>query len=198
MRTMRKTIAKRLNDEHVPGPAGREWRDTTIRGQVDRGTGLLNNTLYIGRLEWNRTAYVKNPQTGKKVARVNDPKAREIVEVPELRIIRRQLGGPLEQLERVVQVEAADCELGSPLEPAKRRAVQPRRLVAAVAPGELRDRRVDRLGVVVGERAGAYVSLLIDDPALPHAINANLFQSNRDGQDHHLLWNRASRTGPRS
>ncbi|MFA6114208.1 MAG: DUF736 domain-containing protein [Sphingomonas sp.] len=50
----------------------------------------------------------------------------------------------------------------------------------------------------VGERAGAYVSLLIDDPALPHAINANLFQSNRDGQEHHLLWNRASRTGPRS
>src|SRR5215831_8067273 len=27
-----RTIAKCLNDEHVPGPAGREWRDTTIRG----------------------------------------------------------------------------------------------------------------------------------------------------------------------
>lgn len=50
----------------------------------------------------------------------------------------------------------------------------------------------------IGERAGAYVSLLIDDPALPYAINANLFQSNRGGQEHHLLWNRASRTGPRS
>ena len=80
-------IAKRLNDEHVPGPSGRQWRDTTIRGQVDRGTGLLNNTLYVGRLEWNRAAYVKNPRTGKKVARDNKHEAREIVEVPELRII---------------------------------------------------------------------------------------------------------------
>ena len=60
-----------LNEEGIPGPGGRPWGDTTIRGQVDRGTGLLNNTLYIGRMEWNRCSYVKNPQTGKKVARVN-------------------------------------------------------------------------------------------------------------------------------
>jgi DNA invertase Pin-like site-specific DNA recombinase len=45
-----RTIAKRLNDEHVPGSSGREWRDTTIRGQVDRGTGLLNNTLTKGMI----------------------------------------------------------------------------------------------------------------------------------------------------
>ena len=45
----------------------------------------------------------------------------------------------------------------------------------------------------IGERAGAYVSLLIDDPALIHPIHANLFQSNRDSQDHSLIWNRPSR-----
>lgn len=50
----------------------------------------------------------------------------------------------------------------------------------------------------VGERAGAYVSLLIEDPALSHSINANLFQSSRDGQDHHLVWNRPSRRDARS
>ena len=49
----------------------------------------------------------------------------------------------------------------------------------------------------VGERAGAYVSVLIEDPALPQAINANLFQSNREGQDHFLLWNRPSRRDAR-
>jgi uncharacterized protein (DUF736 family) len=43
-----------------------------------------------------------------------------------------------------------------------------------------------------GERAGAYVSLVLDDPALPQPIHANLFQSGSDGQDHHLLWNRLS------
>ena len=62
-------IAKRLNAEHVPGPGGRPWGDTTIRGQADRGTGILNNALYAGRLEWNRCSYVKDPRTGKKVPR---------------------------------------------------------------------------------------------------------------------------------
>ncbi len=49
-----RAIAKRLNADGVPGPEGRPWRDTTIRGQADRGTGLLNNAVYVGRLEWNR------------------------------------------------------------------------------------------------------------------------------------------------
>jgi DNA invertase Pin-like site-specific DNA recombinase len=51
-------IDKMLNAECIPGPDGRAWRDTTIRGQADRGTGLLNNTLYIGRLSWNRCSYI--------------------------------------------------------------------------------------------------------------------------------------------
>ena len=76
-----------LNAEGVPGPGGRPWGDTTIRGQVDRGTGLLNNPLYVGRLEWNRTSYVKDPRTGRRTARVNASNKRETIEVPELRIV---------------------------------------------------------------------------------------------------------------
>ncbi len=49
-----------------------------------------------------------------------------------------------------------------------------------------------------GERAGAYVSLLIDDPMLSRPIRANLFQSNRDGNAHHLSWNRPARRETRS
>jgi DNA invertase Pin-like site-specific DNA recombinase len=37
-------IAKALNAERILGPDGRAWGDTTIRGQVGRGTGILNNT----------------------------------------------------------------------------------------------------------------------------------------------------------
>jgi site-specific DNA recombinase len=59
-------IAKRLNAEHIPGPDGRPWGDTTIRGQADRGTGVLNNALYVGRLEWNRCSYVKDPRRGQE------------------------------------------------------------------------------------------------------------------------------------
>jgi DNA invertase Pin-like site-specific DNA recombinase len=43
-------IAKRLNKEKITAPDRRFWNDTTIRGQKDRGTGILNNPIYIGRL----------------------------------------------------------------------------------------------------------------------------------------------------
>ena len=82
-----RTIARTLNAEGIPGPGGRPWGDTTIRGQVERGTGILNNALYVGRLEWNRCSYVKDPRTGRRVARPNPPERWEVVEVPELRIV---------------------------------------------------------------------------------------------------------------
>ncbi len=82
-----RAIAKGLNAELVAGPDGRHWRDTTIRGQVERGTGILNNSLYVGRIEWNRCSYIKDPKTGKRVARPNRKEDWEIVEVSDLRII---------------------------------------------------------------------------------------------------------------
>jgi uncharacterized protein (DUF736 family) len=41
-----------------------------------------------------------------------------------------------------------------------------------------------------GEKAGDYVSVLIDDPALPHPIHANLFRSVGEDGTHLLTWNR--------
>ncbi len=82
-----RSIARALNAEGIPGPHGRQWRDTAIRGHLQRGTGVLNNELYIGRLVWNRLRYIKDPDTGKRVSRRN-PKSDWIVqEVPQLRII---------------------------------------------------------------------------------------------------------------
>lgn len=43
----------------------------------------------------------------------------------------------------------------------------------------------------VGEKAGAYVALVIDDPVLAAPLRANLFQS--DAQTHVLSWNRLLR-----
>lgn len=86
-----RTIARRLNEEGIPGPSGKLWSDTTIRGHVKRGTGLVNNELYIGRLLWNRLRYVKDPSTGKRVSRMN-PRSEWIVkDVPELRIVDDEL-----------------------------------------------------------------------------------------------------------
>ena len=57
--------------KNVPGPDGRPWQDTTIRGQAERGTGILNNELYNGQLVWNRCSYIKDPRTGRRLARTN-------------------------------------------------------------------------------------------------------------------------------
>lgn len=82
-----KAIAHVLNKQKVPGPSGHGWGPSTINGNWRRGTGILNNELYIGRLIWNRLAYIKNPDTGKRVSRLN-PKSEWIIkDVPELRII---------------------------------------------------------------------------------------------------------------
>jgi site-specific DNA recombinase len=99
-----RAIAKQLNAEGVPGPDGRDWRDTTIRGQLDRGTGLLNNALYAGRLEWNRCAYVKDPRTGKRVARPNPRAQWEIVPVTELRIVDDALWGAVKARQEEVRL----------------------------------------------------------------------------------------------
>ncbi len=119
--TSPRAIAKRLNAEGVPGPDGRPWRDTTIRGQFDRGTGLLNNALYVGRLEWNRCAYVKNPDTGKRVARINPPGLWEIVEIPALRIVSDDLWRRAKARQTAVRIEIGRDAAGNALNRVHRR-----------------------------------------------------------------------------
>ena len=82
-----KQIAKALNREGVPGPFGGAWSPSTVYGNATRGTGILNNELYIGRLIWNRLCYVKNPDTGKRVSRLNPSSEWMSREVRELRIV---------------------------------------------------------------------------------------------------------------
>ncbi|WP_343316107.1 recombinase family protein [Brucella sp. BE17] len=99
-----RTIARTLNAAGVPGPGGKLWSDTTIRGHVKRGTGLVNNELYIGRLIWNRLRYIKDPSTGKRVSRLNPESEWIIKDVPELRIVDDELWHSV----RVRQAEIAE------------------------------------------------------------------------------------------
>jgi site-specific DNA recombinase len=82
-----RAIARCLNDEGIPGPDGALWTDSTLRGHAARGTGIINNELYVGRLVWNRLRYVKDPATGKRVSRINPREKWITTEVSELRII---------------------------------------------------------------------------------------------------------------
>jgi site-specific DNA recombinase len=86
-----KAIAKRLNAEGCPGSGGAPWNPSTIHGNPARGTGILNNELYIGRLVWNRLRYIKDPDTGKRVSRPNPPSEWVTTAVPELRIVDDEL-----------------------------------------------------------------------------------------------------------
>lgn len=86
-----RTIARPLNEEGVPGPDGKPWGDTTIRGHVKRGTGLVNNELNIGRLIWNRLRYIKDPSTGKRVSRLNPESEWIVKHVSELRMVDDKL-----------------------------------------------------------------------------------------------------------
>tara|TARA_R110000850_G_scaffold113041_4_gene227553 strand:+ start:2002 stop:3648 length:1647 start_codon:yes stop_codon:yes gene_type:complete len=86
-----RTIAAGLNADGTPSPDSGKgdgtWGPSTISGNWKRGTGILNNELYIGRLVWNRQTFIKDPDTQKRQARLNPPEEWVIEEVPDLQII---------------------------------------------------------------------------------------------------------------
>ena len=44
-----------------------------------------------------------------------------------------------------------------------------------------------------GERAGAYLAVVIDDPQFPRPVRANLFRPAIEGEPHLLFWQRNQR-----
>ena len=82
-----RSIAHNLNRTGVRGPSGGTWSPSTISGNWRRGTGILNNELYVGRLVWNRQRFIKDPINGKRQARLNPEEKWVIEDVPLLRIV---------------------------------------------------------------------------------------------------------------
>ena len=80
-------IVYELNERGVKSPRGSSWAVSAIYGSPRQGTGIINNMLYIGRYIWNRSQWIKDPDTGKR-RRVDRPRNewRE-TEVPDLRIV---------------------------------------------------------------------------------------------------------------
>ncbi|OOG42390.1 hypothetical protein B0E52_09925 [Rhodanobacter sp. C06] len=82
-----RAIADALNRERVPSPRGSTWAMSVIYGDTARGIGILANPIYVGRQVWNRSRWVKHPDTGRRL-RQNRPEAEWITtEHPELAII---------------------------------------------------------------------------------------------------------------
>ncbi len=92
-----RSIAITLNRQGILPPRSGDgkrkasWSFSTISGNWKRGTGILNNELYIGKLVWNRQRFVKDPETAKRQARPNPPEAWIVEDVPDLRSIDDEL-----------------------------------------------------------------------------------------------------------
>ncbi len=113
-------ITRRLNADGVPSPrsgkASRHplgkaaaWTPNTLTGNAARGTGILNNTLYVGRRPYGKQTYRKNPETGKRHAFVNpEDKRSDDVESPALGVV------PLELWDRVKSRQATLARTANP------------------------------------------------------------------------------------
>lgn len=86
-----KAVCRQLNAEFVKPPRGKLWSPSALHGKKDRGSGILRNPIYVGRIVWDKVRMVKDPDTGKRVSRPNPESEWKTVEVPELRIIPDEL-----------------------------------------------------------------------------------------------------------
>ncbi|MEH6564604.1 MAG: recombinase family protein [Halopseudomonas sp.] len=80
-------IVTELNEKGIASPRGNTWAVSALYGSPVKGSGIINNQLYIGHYVWNRSQWIKDPDTGKR-QRVDRPRHewRE-ADLPELRII---------------------------------------------------------------------------------------------------------------
>ena len=86
-----KRIAAELNRLGIPSPRRSTWAASAIYGNRRTGVGILNNPLYEGRYVWNRSAWVKDPDTGKR-QRLARPETEWLAkDMPELRIVPSEL-----------------------------------------------------------------------------------------------------------
>lgn len=113
-----KQIALRLNARGIPAPRGGAWSASTLNGNRARGTGILNNEMYVGRLVWNRLTYSKDPDTGLRNSRPNDAEAVVSVEVPELRIVSDALWQAVRDRQAKLDKAAAKTHAGADSEQA--------------------------------------------------------------------------------
>src|SRR5216683_995147 len=95
-------IAADLNRRRVSSPRASTWAVSAIYGSPAKGSGILNNELYIGRYVWNRSQWLRDPDTGRR-KRFSRPRGEwAIAPRPDLRIVndtawakaRARLDGP--------------------------------------------------------------------------------------------------------
>ena len=82
-----RAIAKALNEAGIPSPRGGEWRASTINGSAARDYGILRNPIYVGVIRYGRVRMVRDPQSRKRLSRVDQRPEMVEGQAPDLRII---------------------------------------------------------------------------------------------------------------
>jgi hypothetical protein len=80
-------IAGGLNQDKVRPPRGARWNASAINGMAARSSGILRNSLYAGRIVWNKGRMVRDPDTGRRVSRPNPREDWQTVDAPQLAIV---------------------------------------------------------------------------------------------------------------
>lgn len=85
-------IAQMLTHAGAPKPrSAKTWQASTIYGWAERRSGILRNGLYAGRIVWNKSRMLKDPDTGRRVSRANPESEWLTKDAPELRIVDAEL-----------------------------------------------------------------------------------------------------------
>lgn len=84
-------ICHSLNERHIRSPRGKIWGPSALIGWEERGSGILRNSIYMGRPIWNKNQMMKDPSTGKRVPRRNSVEDHVQGDVPHLRIVSDDL-----------------------------------------------------------------------------------------------------------
>ena len=83
-------IADMLNELGIPSPRGSTWAHTALYPDA-KGVGMLGNPIYTGRQVWNKTAWVKDPVTGRRRRTMRPVSDWVIIESPDLKIVSDDL-----------------------------------------------------------------------------------------------------------
>jgi site-specific DNA recombinase len=84
-----RAIAHDLNARGVAGPRG-TWSTAAIFGSPRKGLGVLNNEIYIGRYIWNRSQWLRDPETHRRIRRDRPRSEWRVLEREDLRIVDQQ------------------------------------------------------------------------------------------------------------
>lgn len=119
-------IAAELNRDRVPSPRGSTWCMSAIFGDVRRGIGILANPIYCGRQTWNRSKWVKHPDSGRRVRQERPPEEWVTVQRPELAIVTEDIWNAVQA--RIRSKRPKD----SAAEPSPARGRPPRHLLSGI------------------------------------------------------------------